>query len=57
MDAGSVRYESVVVGANSPQGIFLVGYEGSVLNYFARDVETYDKTLATVAIAELKPPH
>jgi hypothetical protein len=26
------------------------------LNYFARDVETYDKTLATFAIAELKPP-
>jgi hypothetical protein len=57
VDAGSVRYESIVVGASSPQGIFLVGYSGAVLNYFARDVETYDKTLATFAIAELKPPH
>jgi hypothetical protein len=57
VDAGSVRYEGIVVGANSPQGIFLVGYSGSVLNYFARDVETYDKTLATFAIAELKPVH
>jgi hypothetical protein len=57
VDAGSVRYEGIVVGANSPQGIFLVGYSGSVLNYFARDVETYDKTLATFAIAELKPTH
>lgn len=55
VDAGSVRYEGIVAGANSPQGIFLVGYSGAVLNYFARDVETYDKTLATFAIAELKP--
>ena len=56
VDAGSVRYEGIVVGANSPQGIFLVHYDGSVLYYFARDVETYNKTLATFAIAELKPP-
>jgi len=55
VDAGSVRYEAIVVGANSPQGIFLVGYIGSVFNYFARDVETYDKALETFAIAELKP--
>ena len=55
VDAGSVRYEGIVVGANSPQGIFLVGYAGPVLHYFARDVENYDKTLATFAIAELKP--
>lgn len=51
VDAGSVRYEGIVVGANSPQGIFLVGYGGPVLNYFARDVESYDRTLATFAIA------
>ena len=57
VDAGSVRYEGIVAGSNSPQGIFLVAYVGSVLNYFARDVETYDKTLATFAIAELKPAH
>jgi len=55
VDAGSVRYEGIVVGANSPQGIFLVGYNGSVLHYFARDVETYDKTLATFAIADKAP--
>lgn len=55
VDAGSVRYEAIVVGANSPQGIFLVGYVGSVFNYFARDMETYDKTLATFAIAGLPP--
>jgi hypothetical protein len=55
VDAGSVRYEGIVVGANSPQGIFLVGYSGSVLNYFARDLETYDKTLATFAISEVNP--
>ena len=53
VDAGSVRYEGIVVGANSPQGIFLVGYSGPVLHYFARDVENYDKTLATFSIAEL----
>ncbi|MBM2853310.1 MAG: hypothetical protein HW417_238 [Steroidobacteraceae bacterium] len=54
VDAGSVRYEGIVVGTNSPQGIFLIGYSGSVFNYFARDVDTYDKTLATFAVAELK---
>ncbi len=55
VDAGSVRYEGIVVGANSPQGIFLVGYSGPVLHYFSRDVETYDKALATFVIAELPP--
>lgn len=55
VDEGSVRYETIIVGANSPQGIFLVGYSAAVLNYFARDVETYDQTLATFAIAEVKP--
>lgn len=55
VDAGSVRYEGIVVGANSPQGIFLVGYSGPVLHYFARDVENYDKTLASFTIADLPP--
>jgi hypothetical protein len=55
VDAGSVRYEGIVVGANSPQGIFLVGYSGPVLHYFARDVENYDKALASFTIAELPP--
>ena len=54
VDDGSVRYEGIVVGANSPQGIFLVGYTGPVLHYFARDVASYDKALATFAIAQLK---
>lgn len=55
VDAGSVRYEGIVVGANSPQGIFLVGYSGPVLHYFARDVENYDKALASFTIADLPP--
>ncbi|MFZ2508738.1 MAG: hypothetical protein WAW79_09745 [Steroidobacteraceae bacterium] len=54
VDAGSVRYEAMVVGANSPQGLFLVGYRAPVLHYFSRNVEFYDKTLATFTIAELK---
>ena len=53
VDAGSVRYEGIVTGANSPQGIFLVGYTGPVLHYFARDVENYDTALASFTIAEL----
>ena len=52
VDAGSVRYEEIVVGANSPQGIFLVGYRGPVLHYFARDVASFDTTLATFAITD-----
>jgi len=55
VDAGSVRYQAVVVGANSPQGIFLVGYDAAVLHYFARDVETFEKALATFAIADKAP--
>lgn len=55
VDAGSVRYQAVVVGANSPQGIFLVGYDAAVLHYFARDAETFQKALATVAIADKAP--
>lgn len=52
VDAGSVRYEEYVVGTNSPQGIFVVHYRAPVLNYFSRDVEAYDKALATFAIAD-----
>ena len=55
VDVGSVRYQAIVIGANSPQGIFLVGYDAAVLHYFAHDVETFEKTLATFAIAD-KPP-
>lgn len=54
VDAGSVRYEGIVVGANSPQGIFLVGYRAPVLHYFSRGLKFYDEALATFAIAELK---
>ena len=53
VDAGSVRYEEYVVGANSPQGIFVVHYRAPVLNYFARDVGAYEKSLASFSIAEL----
>lgn len=52
VDAGSVRYQAIVVGANSPQGIFLVGYDAAVLHYFARDVEAFEKSLGTFAIAD-----
>ena len=55
VDAGSVRYEEIVAGTNSPQGIFLIAYVGSVLNYFARDVENYEKTLTTFTVANQQP--
>lgn len=51
VDAGSVRYEEYVVGANSPQGIFVIHYRAPVLHYFARDVEAYEQSLASFAIA------
>ncbi len=54
VDAGSVRYEAIVVGANSPQGLFLVGYRAPVLHYFSSGLKFYDEALATFAIAELK---
>lgn len=52
VDAGSVRYEEIILGTNSPQGIFLVGYRGPVLHYFARDVANFEQTLETFAIAD-----
>ena len=52
VDAGSVRYQAIVVGANSPQGIFLVGYDAAVLHYFSRDVDAFEASLATFAIAD-----
>lgn len=55
VDAGSVRYQAFIVGANLPQGIFLVGYVAPVLHYFVRDIEAYDKALATFTIVD-KPP-
>ena len=51
VDAGSVRYEEIVVGTNTPQGIFLVGYRGPVLHYFARDVAAFEQALASFMIA------
>lgn len=52
VDAGSVRYEEIVVGANSPQGIFIIVYRAPHLHFFRRDVETFEKSLASFAIAD-----
>jgi hypothetical protein len=52
---GSVRYQAIIVGANSPQGIFLVGYDAALLHYFKRDVAQFETTLATFAIADKAP--
>ncbi len=52
VDAGSVRYEEFVVGANSPQGIFIVSYRAPHLHFFRRDAEAFEKSLATFAIAD-----
>lgn len=55
VDAGSVRYEEYVAGANSPQGIFIVSYRAPHLHFFRRDAEAFEKTLATFAIADKAP--
>ncbi len=54
VDAGSVRYREIVLGANSPQGIFIISYRAPVLHYFERDVATFEKSLATFAIVDKK---
>lgn len=51
VDAGSVRYEEIVVGANSPQGIFVVHYRAPVLHYFTRDLVAYEQALSSFTIA------
>ncbi|HEU0226046.1 MAG TPA: hypothetical protein VFR29_11470 [Steroidobacteraceae bacterium] len=55
VDAGSLRYREFVVGTNSPQGIFIISYRAPVLQYFDRDVETFEKALATFTIADKAP--
>lgn len=55
VDMGSVRYQAIIVGANSPQGLFLVGYDAAVLHYFQQDAETFEKALASFAIADKAP--
>ncbi|MGQ0384313.1 MAG: hypothetical protein ACT4UP_06495 [Gammaproteobacteria bacterium] len=52
VDAGSVRYEEIVVGANSPQGIFIVSYRAPHLHFFARDTGTFETALATFTISD-----
>lgn len=52
VDMGSVRYQAIIVGANSPQGIFLVAYDAAVLHYFGRDLEAFEKALATFSISD-----
>ncbi|MGQ0428841.1 MAG: hypothetical protein ACT4UQ_02785 [Gammaproteobacteria bacterium] len=52
VDAGSVRYEEILVGANSPQGIFIVFYRAPHLHFFRRDVEAFEKSLATFSISD-----
>ena len=52
VDAGSLRYREIVTGTNSPQGIFIVSYRAPVLHYFDRDVQTFEKSLATFTITD-----
>lgn len=52
VDAGSVRYEEYVVGANSPQGIFIISYRAPHLHFFQRDGESFEKSLASFAISD-----
>lgn len=52
VDAGSLRYREVVVGANSPQGIFIVSYRAPTLHYFDRDLAAFEKSLATFTITD-----
>jgi hypothetical protein len=52
VDAGSLRYREIVVGTNSPQGIFIVSYRAPVLHYFERDIASFEKSLATFAITD-----
>ena len=52
VDTGSVRFREVVIGSNSPQGIYLVSYRAPVLHFFERDRETFEKTLATFAFSD-----
>lgn len=52
VDAGSVRYEEYVAGANSPQGIFIIYYRAPHLHFFRRDAQAFEQALATFAISD-----
>lgn len=55
-DTGSVRYEEYVVGANSPQGIFVIFYRAPRLHFFQRDSDAFEKSLASFAITDKAKP-
>jgi hypothetical protein len=48
--SGGLRYEEIVVGANSPQGLFVVRYAAPKLHYFERSLEPFEKALTTFVI-------
>lgn len=50
VDTGGLRYEEIVVGANSPQGLFVVRYAAPKLHYFERGLDDFEKSLATFKI-------
>lgn len=50
--AASLRYREVVLGTNAPQGVFIVHYRATVLHHFDRDLEAFEKALASLVIEE-----
>jgi hypothetical protein len=54
VDTGGLRYEEIVVGANSPQGLFIVRYAAPKLHYFERSLTEFETSLATFTIDDKK---
>jgi hypothetical protein len=54
VDTNGLRYEEMVVGANSTQGLFIVRYAAPKLHYFERSLTEFEASLATFTIAEKK---
>lgn len=54
VETAGLRYEEIIVGANSPQGLFIIRYAAPKLHYFARGLPEFENALATFKIDDKK---
>ncbi len=52
VDVGSVRYEDIIVGVNTPMGLYTIFYRAPVLHYFQRDTAAFDGVVASFVLNE-----
>ncbi len=46
-DSDAIRYQQLVYGVATADGLYIARYSAPVLHYFARDLATFDKVMAS----------